>query len=76
MLGVRRDGVTEAASRLRSAGVISYKRGHIIVLDRLGLEQAACECYDVVRKEIARVLGYLPPHRPLPRRGSALQERI
>ena len=58
MLGVRREGVTEAAGRLQAAGVISYSRGHITVLDRPGLEQRACECYGVVRKEFDRLLAH------------------
>lgn len=49
MLGVRRASVTVAAGKLQSAGLITYKRGHITVTDRDGLEQAACECYDVIR---------------------------
>ena len=50
-LGVRRESITEAAVRLQQAGVISYRRGHISVVDRAGLEQRACECYGVVRRE-------------------------
>lgn len=57
MLGVRRVGVTEAAGNLQRAGYISYRRGHIAVLDRLGLEQHACECYAVVKKELSRLLS-------------------
>jgi CRP-like cAMP-binding protein len=56
MLGVRREGVTEAAGHLQNAGLISYRRGHITVLDRPGLEQRACECYAVVKKEYDRLL--------------------
>jgi CRP-like cAMP-binding protein len=56
MLGVRREGVTEAALNLQKAGLIRYARGHIHVLDRPGLEARTCECYDVVRKEYARLL--------------------
>jgi len=56
MLGVRREGVTEAALRLQHAGLIRYARGHISVLDRLGLEQRSCECYAVVKKEYDRLL--------------------
>src|SRR5450759_1247079 len=56
MLGVRREGVTEAAGRLQAAGVIHYSRGHIKVLDRSKLETLACECYAVVKKEFERLL--------------------
>jgi CRP-like cAMP-binding protein len=57
MLGVRREGVTEAAGRLQGYGYISYRRGHITVLDRVGLEADVCECYAVVKKEFARLLS-------------------
>jgi CRP-like cAMP-binding protein len=57
MLGVRREGVTEAAGNLQRAGCISYRRGHIAVLDRSGLETRACECYAVVKKEMGRLLS-------------------
>jgi CRP-like cAMP-binding protein len=56
-LGVRREGITEAAGKLQRAGYISYRRGHISVLDRLGLESCACECYSVVKKEFSRLLS-------------------
>jgi CRP-like cAMP-binding protein len=56
MLGVRREGVTEAAGKLQQAGVIRYRRGHITVLERAGLESQVCECYAVVKKEFARLL--------------------
>lgn len=56
MLGVRREGVTEAAGRLQDAGIINYRRGHITVLERAGLDSRVCECYDVVRKEFERLL--------------------
>lgn len=56
MLGVRREGVTEAAGRLQEDGLIRYRRGHITVLDRAGLERRTCECYAVVKKEYERLL--------------------
>ena len=55
-LGVRRESITEAAVRLQQAGVIRYRRGHIAVLDRAGLEQRSCECYGVMRKELSRLV--------------------
>ena len=58
MLGVRREGVTEAAGKLQKQGVIEYKRGHISVLNRHKLEQLSCECYEVVRRETERLLPY------------------
>lgn len=56
MLGVRREGITDAAGRLQHAGVIRYRRGHIAVLERSGLETRVCECYAIVKKELARLL--------------------
>jgi CRP-like cAMP-binding protein len=56
MLGVRREGVTEAALKLQRAGLIRYTRGHIEVLDRPGLEERSCECYKVVKDEYDRLL--------------------
>jgi Mn-dependent DtxR family transcriptional regulator len=56
MLGVRREGVTEAAGRLQRDGLIQYSRGHIEVLDRARLEQNVCECYQVVKTEFERLL--------------------
>ncbi len=56
MLGVRREGVTEAAGRLQKLGVIEYRRGHIEVVDRTKLEQLSCECYAVVKRETDRLL--------------------
>jgi CRP-like cAMP-binding protein len=61
MLGVRREGVTEAALKLQSAGLISYSRGRISVLDRPRLEERTCECYRVVKREYDRLL---PPPKP------------
>jgi CRP-like cAMP-binding protein len=66
MLGVRREGVTEAAGRLQGRGHISYRRGHITVLDRAGLEQHVCECYGVVKKEFARLLSDVRHRQPAP----------
>jgi hypothetical protein len=57
MLGVRRQGVTEAARALENNGLIGYRRGTIDVLDRAGIEARACECYGVVRKEYDRLLS-------------------
>ena len=62
MLGVRREGVTEAAGRLQAAGLIHYSRGHIQVLDRQGIEARVCECYRVVRRESERLLPPLKAH--------------
>jgi len=56
MLGVRREGVTEAAGNIQKAGLINYRRGHITVIDRPGLEARVCECYAVVKKEFDRLL--------------------
>ena len=57
MLGVRREGVTEAAGKLQTSGYIRYRRGHITVIDRAGLESQVCECYAVVKKEFARLMS-------------------
>ncbi len=57
MLGVRRESITEAAGRLQQGGFISYRRGHISVLDAKGLQTRACECYGVVKRELARLLS-------------------
>jgi CRP-like cAMP-binding protein len=59
MLGVRREGVTEAAGKLQDAGLIRYRRGKITVLDRPGLEARSCECYQVVKTEFDRLLPYV-----------------
>lgn len=60
MLGVRREGVTEAAGKLHRLGIIEYKRGHIRVLDRPELESLCCECYEVVKDECDRLLPSIP----------------
>lgn len=62
MLGVRRESVTEAAGKLKEIGVISYRRGHITVLDRAGLNTHVCECYEVVKTEFNRLLRDVQPH--------------
>ncbi|OGA23067.1 MAG: Crp/Fnr family transcriptional regulator [Betaproteobacteria bacterium RIFCSPLOWO2_02_FULL_67_19] len=65
MLGVRREGITEAAGKLQHAGMIRYRRGHISVLERAGLETRVCECYAVVRKELGRLLSDVRPLRSI-----------
>jgi CRP-like cAMP-binding protein len=60
LLGVRREGVTEAAGHLQKAGLIRHRRGHITVLDRTRIEQRACECYAVVKNEYDRLLPTMP----------------
>ena len=64
MLGVRREGVTEAAGHLQRAGLIRYSRGRITVVDRPGLEKAVCECYAVVKSEFNRLLAKIPAGDP------------
>jgi len=59
MLGVRREGVTEAAGKLQHLGAIHYSRGHITILDRPHLERTCCECYAVVKKEEDRLLPHV-----------------
>jgi hypothetical protein len=71
ILGVRREGITEAAGQLQEAGFIRYRRGHISVLERSGLETRACECYAVVKKEVGRLLSDVQ-HR----QGAANVERM
>ena len=66
MLGVRREGITEAAGRLQYDGLIRYRRGHIAVLDRSGLEARACECYAVVSKELIRLLSDVRYRQDIP----------
>jgi CRP-like cAMP-binding protein len=65
-LGVRREGVTQAAARLRDHGVIQYRRGRITVLDRQLLEQLSCECYQAIRAQNARLLPYGDSDSPRP----------
>jgi Mn-dependent DtxR family transcriptional regulator len=62
MLGVRREGVTESASNLQKLGLIKYKRGHITILDRKGLESKSCECYQVVKTEYDRLMPKVAEH--------------
>jgi CRP-like cAMP-binding protein len=64
MLGVRRESVTDAAGNLQTAGYIRYRRGHIGVLSRPGLESQVCECYGVVKKEIDRLLSDVHQRQP------------
>lgn len=71
MLGVRREGVTEAARKLLSQNLIRYSRGRITVLDRPGLEKRACECYGVVKKEYDRLLSRKEPRTVASRRSGA-----
>lgn len=60
ILGVRRESITAAAGKLQRAGVLSYRRGHIAVIERAGLEAAACECYTVVKREYSRLRADAP----------------
>lgn len=69
LLGVRREGVTEAAGKLQAAGLMEYSRGRIRVLDRGGLEQRVCECYAVVRDEYERLLPAVTPRARSPLAG-------
>src|SRR5512134_3592044 len=72
MLGVRREGITEAAGNLQRAGIIQYRRGHITVLERSGLETRTCECYAVVKKELARLLSDVRYRQELPQRNATV----
>jgi len=76
MLGVRREGVTQAAGSLQEMGVIKYSRGTITILDRKGIERIACECYQVVSDEYDRLLGeYIPDNLPAPTARSSASVR-
>jgi CRP-like cAMP-binding protein len=66
MLGVRREGITEAAGKLQLAGIVRYRRGHLSVLERSGLESRACECYAVVKKELSRLLSDVRHRQGIP----------
>jgi CRP-like cAMP-binding protein len=66
MQGVRRGGITQAAGRLQQAGFIRYRRGHISIVERSGLEHLACECYSVVKKEIGRLLSDVRHRQEIP----------
>jgi CRP-like cAMP-binding protein len=63
LLGVRRESITEAAGRLQQVGFIRYRRGHIDVLDRIGLQSRACECYAAVKIEMNRLLPWMSPRK-------------
>jgi CRP-like cAMP-binding protein len=80
MLGVRREGVTEAAGKLQKLGVIRYARGQITVIDRPQLEELSCECYAVVKAETSRLLPYLPQEtghlEPRPAKPSHADRRV
>lgn len=72
MLGVRRESITDAAGKLQDAGLIRYRRGHIAVLERSGLETRACECYAVMRQEIRGLLSDLRHSQAVPAASAAL----
>ena len=66
-----REAVSHEAARLQTAGLVSYRRGHILILDRSGLEEKVCECYGVVRAESERLMGQFPREEPRVRQGHA-----
>lgn len=76
LLGVRRESVTDAAGRLRDAGYIRYRRGHISILDHIGLQTRACECYGVVKKELGRLLPPLAGEQDLMGRPSPVRLQV
>ncbi len=76
MLGVRREGVTEAAGMLHKAGIIDYHRGLITVIDRPGLEKLSCECYKVMKRESDRLMQFTRPRIELTRRYSITPDYI
>jgi len=65
VLGVRREGITQAAGKLQQMGIIAYARGHILIRDRQRLDALSCECYEVVKKESDRLLGTISTNRLL-----------
>jgi len=73
MLGVQRTGVTEAAGGLQRAGLITYRRGHVTIRNRRGLERRACECYAISKREFDRLLGSKTSRKALntPRNGDS-----
>lgn len=76
MLGVRREGITEAAGKLQHDGLISYRRGHISVLARTGLETRACECYAVVKKELIRLMSDVQSRPGAGQLGDGIRNRL
>src|SRR5690606_7207867 len=75
MLGVRREGVAEAACKLKRLGVIDYSRGHITVLDRPALEELSCECYGAAKREEDRLMSLCLRSRTGPARTPVMNSR-